>query len=67
MKTKIRVKTRSELMKEFGSKNGLPLVPEPNPKLQGKIIEVKSICKETGDAFLPNLPIPLDFCTFEIV
>lgn len=65
--TKIRVKTREELMKEYGSKNGLPLVPEPNPDLQGKVINAVKICPETGDAFLESNPIPLDMCCFTVV
>lgn len=64
--TKIRVKTKEELIKEFGVYNGKPVVPEPNPDLQGQVVNAVKICPNTGDAFLKDNPIPLDNCVYTV-
>ena len=63
---KIRVKTKEELMKEFGSMNGEPLVPAPCESLQGNTINASNICPKSGDADIgPNYK-PLDNCVYVI-
>lgn len=64
--TKVRVKTKEELVKEFGSYNGQPRVPAPSLELQGKVVEVSRICSKTGDAVLEGTSEVLDRCVFEV-
>lgn len=64
--TKIRVKTKEELSKEFGSYNGEPMVPAPDESLQGKVVVAKRICPNTGNAYVDGQKKPLDNCVYVV-
>lgn len=64
MMTKIRVRTKDELTKEFGSYNGEPMVPAPDESLQGKVVVAKRICPHTGNAYVDGQKKPLDNCVY---